>query len=282
MSAGLIAMELSRGDGSMGTFLGVHGGLAMKSIVMLGSEEQKQRWLPPMARLEKIGAFALTEPDHGSDSVALETSARRDGDHWVLNGAEEVDRQRHHRRRRRGVGPRRRGRPGQGIPRGERHAGLQGQEDRAQGLVARGLAGRDRRWTTCGCPRRTGCPGANTFSDTALRAGRHPRVVRVGRARARRRRATTPRSPTPSSRKQFGKPLVGFQLDPATPGQDARQGHRDAAVLPPHRRLAEARARSTDTLAGPGQDAQHHARPARCSPRPETCWAATGSCSTST
>jgi glutaryl-CoA dehydrogenase len=59
----------------------------MRSISMLGSEEQKQRWLPPMARLEALGAFALTEPEHGSDSVALETSARRDGDEWVLNGA---------------------------------------------------------------------------------------------------------------------------------------------------------------------------------------------------
>jgi glutaryl-CoA dehydrogenase len=53
---------------------------------MLGSEEQKQRWLPPMAQLDKLGAFALTEPAHGSDAVALETSARRDGGDWVLNG----------------------------------------------------------------------------------------------------------------------------------------------------------------------------------------------------
>ena len=59
----------------------------MKSIAMLGSEEQKQRWLPPMARVEQFGAFALTEPNHGSDSVALETSARRVGDAYVLNGA---------------------------------------------------------------------------------------------------------------------------------------------------------------------------------------------------
>jgi glutaryl-CoA dehydrogenase len=86
LSAGLITMELSRGDGSIATFVGVQAGLAMKSIAMLGSEEQKQRWLPPMARLEAIGAFALTEPDHGSDSVALETTARRDGDSYVLNG----------------------------------------------------------------------------------------------------------------------------------------------------------------------------------------------------
>ncbi len=86
IAVGLVAMELNRGDGSLGTFLGVQAGLAMQSIAMLGSEQQKQRWLPPMSRLEKIGAFALTEPLHGSDSVALETSARRDGDTWVING----------------------------------------------------------------------------------------------------------------------------------------------------------------------------------------------------
>jgi glutaryl-CoA dehydrogenase len=82
-----VHMELHRGDGSLGTFLGVQSGLAMKSIAMLGSTEQKERWLPAMARMEKIGAFALTEPNHGSDSVALETTARRDGDGWVIDGA---------------------------------------------------------------------------------------------------------------------------------------------------------------------------------------------------
>ena len=86
VAAGLVHMELSRGDGSLGTFLGVQAGLAMQSIAQLGSEEQKQRWLPGMAALDLIGAFALTEPDHGSDSVALETSARRDGDSYVLDG----------------------------------------------------------------------------------------------------------------------------------------------------------------------------------------------------
>ncbi len=86
-AAGLIAMELNRGDGSLGTFLGVQAGLAMRSIHMHGSEEQKQRWLPAMARCENLGAFALTEPRHGSDSVSLETEARRDGDEYVINGA---------------------------------------------------------------------------------------------------------------------------------------------------------------------------------------------------
>src|SRR6476619_1156644 len=87
LARGLVNMELHRGDGSLGTFLGVQSGLAMKSIDLLGSPEQKQRWLPALAALDAVGAFALTEPAHGSDSVALETSARRDGDGWVLDGA---------------------------------------------------------------------------------------------------------------------------------------------------------------------------------------------------
>ena len=87
ISCGLVMMELSRGDGSIATVLGVQSGLAMKSIAMLGSEEHKQRWLPQMARMEKLGAFALTEPDHGSDSVMLETTARRDGDEYIIDGA---------------------------------------------------------------------------------------------------------------------------------------------------------------------------------------------------
>jgi glutaryl-CoA dehydrogenase len=83
---GLISYEMARLDGSIGTFLGVHVGLAMQSIYKLGSEEQRERWLPAMASFDKVGAFALSEPDHGSDSVALEATARRDGDAWVING----------------------------------------------------------------------------------------------------------------------------------------------------------------------------------------------------
>jgi len=84
---GMIAMELARVDSSIATFMGVHGGLAMGSIFLCGSEEQKRRWLPAMARMEKIGAFALTEPDVGSGVAGgLTTTAQRDGDVWVLNG----------------------------------------------------------------------------------------------------------------------------------------------------------------------------------------------------
>jgi glutaryl-CoA dehydrogenase len=85
-AAGLVSMEWARADGSVGTFFGVHSNLAMQSIDMLGSDEQRDRWLEPMARLQKIGAFGLTEPEHGSDAVMLETRARRDGDDWVIDG----------------------------------------------------------------------------------------------------------------------------------------------------------------------------------------------------
>jgi glutaryl-CoA dehydrogenase len=84
---GMIAMELARVDSSIATFLGVHSGLAMGSIYLCGSESQKERWLPEMASMSKIGAFALTEPDVGSGAAGgLTTTAQRDGSSWVLNG----------------------------------------------------------------------------------------------------------------------------------------------------------------------------------------------------
>src|SRR6266849_6500495 len=84
---GLAAMEMCRVDSSIGTFFGVHNGLAMGSIYAAGSEEQKQKWLPPMARWEKIGCFGLTEPLVGSGaSGGLTTTAKREGDTWIING----------------------------------------------------------------------------------------------------------------------------------------------------------------------------------------------------
>src|SRR5271168_5115788 len=84
---GFVQMEIARVDPSFSTFIGVHVGLAMGSIYIDGSEEQKQKWLPPMARFEKIGCFGLTEPLVGSGaSGGLLTTAKRDGDTWILNG----------------------------------------------------------------------------------------------------------------------------------------------------------------------------------------------------
>ena len=84
---GFISMEMARVDASIATFYGVHTGLAAGSIYLCGDEEQKQRWLPPMMRWEKIGSFSLTEPEVGSAaSGGLTTTARREGDAWILNG----------------------------------------------------------------------------------------------------------------------------------------------------------------------------------------------------
>jgi glutaryl-CoA dehydrogenase len=87
LAMGLVMYELSKGDGSITTFFGVHSGLAMGSIGLLGSNEQRERWLPAMSRLEKIGAFGLTEPYRGSNAVDVQTTAKREDDHFVLNGA---------------------------------------------------------------------------------------------------------------------------------------------------------------------------------------------------
>jgi alkylation response protein AidB-like acyl-CoA dehydrogenase len=84
---GFVAMEIARIDPSVCTFFGVHNGLAMGSIYLDGSEEQKQKWLPQMALFEKIGCFGLTEPLVGSGAGGgLMTTAKREGDTWILNG----------------------------------------------------------------------------------------------------------------------------------------------------------------------------------------------------
>ncbi|CAL1518399.1 acyl-CoA dehydrogenase family protein [Chitinophaga sp. MM2321] len=84
---GIIAMEMARVDASVATFFGVQSGLAMGSIYMLGSEAQKDEWLPGMQQLKTIGAFGLTEPEVGSGAAGgLTTTAKREGDTWILNG----------------------------------------------------------------------------------------------------------------------------------------------------------------------------------------------------
>ena len=211
LARGLVNMELHRGDGSLGTFLGVQSGLAMKSIALLGSEEQKERWLPAMARLDAIGAFALTEPAHGSDSVALETSARRDGDGWVLDGAK------------RWIGNgsiadvvvvwARSDQDGQvkGFLVEQDTPGLRGRHDRPA-RARRARSGRPRSASTaCASPRRRGCPAPSSFKD----AGRVLVTTRstcawgaLGHAVAAYDTALT----YSKQRTQFGKPLCSFQI----------------------------------------------------------------------
>jgi glutaryl-CoA dehydrogenase len=83
---GLIMQELERGDSGLRSFVSVQGALVMYPIHSFGSEEQKEKWLPAMAKGEKIGCFGLTEPDFGSNPGGMRTRAVRDGDHYVLNG----------------------------------------------------------------------------------------------------------------------------------------------------------------------------------------------------
>jgi glutaryl-CoA dehydrogenase len=87
VSYGLICQELERGDSGLRSFVSVQSSLVMFPIHAYGSEEQKQRWLPAMARGEAIGCFGLTEPQGGSDPGNMKTHAKRDGDDWILNGS---------------------------------------------------------------------------------------------------------------------------------------------------------------------------------------------------
>jgi glutaryl-CoA dehydrogenase len=89
LAAGLVNMEVSRGDGSLGTVIAVQGGLALRTLALFGSPAHQERWLRPLARADVLGSFALTEPDHGSDYFSLETVARRDGGEWVLRGTKK-------------------------------------------------------------------------------------------------------------------------------------------------------------------------------------------------
>lgn len=87
LAFGLAMMEIARVDSSFATFAGIDGGLMPSTLSAFGTEDQKQRWLPRLAAGDAIGAFGLTEPNHGSDAAAMETRALRNGDEYVLNGS---------------------------------------------------------------------------------------------------------------------------------------------------------------------------------------------------
>ncbi len=87
VSYGLICQELERGDSGLRSFTSVQSSLVMYPIYAFGNEEQKQKWLPPLARADAIGCFGLTESHGGSDPSNMKTTAKKDGDHWILNGS---------------------------------------------------------------------------------------------------------------------------------------------------------------------------------------------------
>ena len=89
VASGLICQEIERVDSALRSFKEVTSGLVMYPIWQFGSEEQKDKWLPLLARGEKIGCFGLTEPNHGSDVASMETVARRDGSGWIINGTKQ-------------------------------------------------------------------------------------------------------------------------------------------------------------------------------------------------
>jgi len=89
LSTALVAEELGAGDGSLALTLAAHNSLCIGHLLIAASAEQRARWLPPLARGEHLGAWALTEPGSGSDAVNATTTARPEGDGWILNGSKQ-------------------------------------------------------------------------------------------------------------------------------------------------------------------------------------------------
>ena len=200
-------------DRSMATFFGVHDGLAMGSIYLDGSEEQKQTWLPPMARLEKIGCFGLTEPLVGSGAGGgLTTTAKREGDTWILERPEEVDRQFALVRRLDHLGARRRRQPGQGLHRREQDdARLQRREDRPNKIALKVVQNGLITLKDCRVPEANRLQSANSFRDTA-RVLRMTRYAVAWISTGCQMGAYEHALAYAKERKQFGKPIAAFQM----------------------------------------------------------------------
>jgi len=208
---GMLAMEMARIDTSMSTFFGVQSGLAMGSIYLLGSEAQKQEWLPAMQQMKIIGAFGLTEPEVGSAAAGgLTTTAKRQGSKWILNGqkkwignstfsdvtiiwARDVDDNQV---------------KGFLIRKGNKGFAVEKMHDKmALRIVQNGLI----TLTNCEVDEEDRLQNANSFKDTAkvlrmTRAGVAWQAVGCARGAYESALAYT------RNRKQFGKPIASFQL----------------------------------------------------------------------
>jgi len=208
---GILAMEMARVDTSMSTFFGVQSGLAMGSIYLLGSEEQKQEWLPGMQQMKIIGAFGLTEPEVGSAAAGgLTTTAKRTGNKWIINGqkkwignatfsdvtiiwARDVDDNEV---------------KGFLVRKGNKGISVEKMKDKmALRIVQNGLI----TLTDCEVDETDRLQKANSFKDTAkvlrmTRAGVAWQAVGCARGAYESALAYT------QTRKQFGKPIASFQL----------------------------------------------------------------------
>ncbi|RAJ22894.1 acyl-CoA dehydrogenase family protein [Pedobacter cryoconitis] len=208
---GMLAMEMARIDTSMSTFFGVQSGLAMGSIYLLGSEAQKQEWLPDMQKMKIIGAFGLTEPEVGSAAAGgLTTTAKRQGSKWILNGqkkwignstfsdvtiiwARDVDDNQV---------------KGFLVRKGNKGFAVEKMQDKmALRIVQNGLI----TLTNCEVDEEDRLQNANSFKDTAkvlrmTRAGVAWQAVGCARGAYESALAYT------RTRKQFGKPIASFQL----------------------------------------------------------------------
>jgi len=208
---GILAMEIARVDTSMSTFFGVQSGLAMGSIYLLGSEEQKQEWLPGMQQMKIIGAFGLTEPEVGSAAAGgLTTTAKRTGNKWIINGqkkwignatfsdvtiiwARDVDDNEV---------------KGFLVRKGNNGISVEKMKDKmALRIVQNGLI----TLTDCEVDETDRLQNANSFKDTAkvlqmTRAGVAWQAVGCARGAYESALAYT------QTRKQFGKPIASFQL----------------------------------------------------------------------
>jgi len=208
---GILAMELARVDTSISTFFGVQSGLAMGSIYLLGSEAQKQQWLPDMQKMKTIGAFGLTEPEVGSAAAGgLTTTAKRTGNTWVLNGqkkwignatfsdvtiiwARDLDDQQV---------------KGFLVRKGTKGFSVEKMQDKmALRIVQNGLI----TLTNCEVQEEDRLQNANSFKDTAkvlkmTRAGVAWQAVGCARGAYESALAYT------QKRKQFGRPIASFQL----------------------------------------------------------------------
>ena len=274
MAAGLVNMEISRGDGSVATMIAVQGGLALRSIAECGSAEQKQRWLPAIAAGEEYAAFALTEPTHGSDAVALESTATSTAGGFLLNGEKKWIGNG-------SVGGVRWCGPGAGTARFTatwcRRTPPATQPPPSKANWPCAPSGRPTSgWRMSLSPHGNALPGARSFKDTA----RVLLATRLGVAWSAVGHATACYETAVQYAKQRHavRPAAGRLPDrPGTAGPDAqRAGHHatDGGSDDPSRRGRAAHPRTGI----PGQIHLHPHAPAASPPMPATCSAATASC----